>query len=94
MSARARVLLVAGPEPDDVTGTLARALRDAGAEVIYTAGQSAEQIAHTALQEDVDAVGVLGNTAALTALLADREAADIAVFAPDLPLDEVLALLP
>ena len=38
---------------------IARALRDAGMEVIYTGlRQTPEQIASAALQEDVDAVGV------------------------------------
>jgi methylmalonyl-CoA mutase C-terminal domain/subunit len=39
--------------------TMTRALRDAGFEVVYTGlHQSPEQIAETALQEDVDAVGL------------------------------------
>ena len=38
---------------------VARALRDAGMEVIYTGvHQTPEQVVETALQEDVDAVGV------------------------------------
>ncbi len=38
---------------------IARALRDAGMEVIYTGlRQTPEQIARAALQEDVDAVGI------------------------------------
>ncbi|MBK5111756.1 MAG: cobalamin B12-binding domain-containing protein [Thermoleophilia bacterium] len=38
---------------------IARALRDAGMEVIYTGlHQTPEQIAETALQEDADAIGV------------------------------------
>lgn len=38
---------------------IARALRDAGMEVIYTGlRQTPEQIASAALQEDVDAVGI------------------------------------
>ena len=38
---------------------VARALRDAGMEVIYTGlHQTAEQVAETALQEDVDVVGL------------------------------------
>jgi methylmalonyl-CoA mutase C-terminal domain/subunit len=38
---------------------VARALRDAGMEVIYTGlHQTPEQIAETALQEDVDVVGL------------------------------------
>jgi len=39
--------------------TMTRALRDAGFEVVYTGlHQTPEQIAETALQEDVDAVGL------------------------------------
>jgi len=39
--------------------TITRALRDGGFEVIYTGlHQSPEQVAETALQEDVDAVGL------------------------------------
>ena len=38
---------------------IARALRDAGMEVIYTGlHQTAEQIVETAIQEDADAVGI------------------------------------
>jgi methylmalonyl-CoA mutase C-terminal domain/subunit len=38
---------------------VARALRDAGMEVIYTGlRQTPEQIAETALQEDVDVIGI------------------------------------
>ena len=38
---------------------VARALRDAGMEVIYTGvHQTPEQVVETALQEDVDAVGI------------------------------------
>src|SRR3954465_1015532 len=38
---------------------IARALRDAGFEVIYTGlHQTAEQVAETVLQEDADAVGL------------------------------------
>ncbi len=38
---------------------IARALRDAGAEVIYTGlHQTPEQVVNTAIQEDVDAIGL------------------------------------
>ncbi len=38
---------------------IARALRDAGMEVIYTGlHQTPEQIAETAIQEDADAIGI------------------------------------
>ena len=44
---------------DRGTKVIARALRDAGFEVIYTGlHQTPEQIAETALQEDADAVGI------------------------------------
>ncbi|TCO65463.1 hypothetical protein [Actinocrispum wychmicini] len=52
-----RVLLVE-LEPDDLaTRTLARALRDEGAEVVYTSAHTAAEVAATAAQEDVRAVG-------------------------------------
>jgi methylmalonyl-CoA mutase, C-terminal domain len=67
---------------------IARALRDAGMEVIYTGlHQTPEMIAATAVQEDVDAVGLsimsgAHNTLcpAVIAELAKRDAGDIAVF--------------
>jgi methylmalonyl-CoA mutase, C-terminal domain len=67
---------------------VARALRDAGVEVIYTGlHQTPEQIVETAIQEDADAVGlsVLSGAhmtlfARVLQLLADREATDITVF--------------
>jgi methylmalonyl-CoA mutase C-terminal domain/subunit len=67
---------------------IARALRDAGFEVIYTGlFQTPEQIAETALQEDADAVGLsILSGAHLTLFpkvvseLADRGRADVLVF--------------
>jgi methylmalonyl-CoA mutase C-terminal domain/subunit len=67
---------------------IARALRDAGMEVIYTGlHQTPEQIVGTAIQEDADAIGLsvlsgAHNTlfAAVIDLLKDRDAADILVF--------------
>ncbi|HSF26655.1 MAG TPA: cobalamin B12-binding domain-containing protein [Actinomycetes bacterium] len=67
---------------------VARALRDAGMEVIYTGlHQTPEQIVETAIQEDADAVGlsVLSGAhmtlfARVIDLLRERGAADIAVF--------------
>jgi methylmalonyl-CoA mutase C-terminal domain/subunit len=45
--------------PDRGAEVVARALRDAGMEVIYTGlHQTPEQIVQTALQEDADAVGL------------------------------------
>ncbi|MEU6594628.1 cobalamin B12-binding domain-containing protein [Streptomyces sp. NPDC046881] len=67
---------------------IARALRDAGMEVIYTGlHQTPEQIVDTAIQEDADAIGLsilsgAHNTlfAAVIDLLREREAEDILVF--------------
>ncbi|HEV8582173.1 MAG TPA: cobalamin B12-binding domain-containing protein [Thermoanaerobaculia bacterium] len=68
---------------------VARALRDAGHEVIYTGlRQTPEQIAAAAVQEDVDAVGLSILSGAhnallpeVTRLLRDQGAPDILVFA-------------
>jgi methylmalonyl-CoA mutase, C-terminal domain len=67
---------------------VARALRDAGMEVIYTGlHQTPEQIVETALQEDADAVGLSVLSGAhmtlfrrVVQLLGEREANDIVVF--------------
>ena len=67
---------------------VARALRDAGMEVIYTGlHQTPEQIVETALQEDADAVGLSVLSGAhmtlfrkVVELLRERDAADIVVF--------------
>jgi methylmalonyl-CoA mutase C-terminal domain/subunit len=67
---------------------VARALRDAGVEVIYTGlHQSAEQIVGAALQEDADAIGLSVLSGAhmtqfrrVLELLAERDAGDIVVF--------------
>jgi methylmalonyl-CoA mutase, C-terminal domain len=67
---------------------VARALRDAGMEVIYTGlHQTPEQIVEAAIQEDADAVGlsVLSGAhmtlfARVIELLRQRDAADIVVF--------------
>jgi methylmalonyl-CoA mutase C-terminal domain/subunit len=67
---------------------VARALRDAGMEVVYTGlHQSPEQIVEAALQEDADAVGlsVLSGAhmtlfARVVELLRERGADDIVVF--------------
>jgi len=68
---------------------VARALRDAGFEVIYTGlRQTPEQIAAAAVQEDVDAVGLSILSGAhnrllpeVTRLLRDAGAGDVLVFA-------------
>jgi methylmalonyl-CoA mutase C-terminal domain/subunit len=67
---------------------VARALRDAGMEVVYTGlHQTPEQIVEAAIQEDADAVGlsVLSGAhmtlfAKVVELLKARDAADIVVF--------------
>jgi methylmalonyl-CoA mutase C-terminal domain/subunit len=78
---------------------VARALRDAGHEVIYTGlHQTPEQIVETAIQEDADLVGLSVLSGAhmtlfrrLVELLEERDARDIGVFgggiipAEDLP---------
>ncbi|MGA7614097.1 MAG: cobalamin B12-binding domain-containing protein [Thermoanaerobaculia bacterium] len=68
---------------------VARALRDAGMEVIYTGlRQTPEQIVAAAVQEDVDAIGLSILSGAhnvlipeIMKLLAEQEAGDIIVFA-------------
>ena len=67
---------------------VARALRDAGMEVVYSGlHQTPEQIVETVIQEDADAVGlsVLSGAhmtlfARLSELLAEREVDDVVVF--------------
>jgi methylmalonyl-CoA mutase, C-terminal domain len=68
---------------------IARALRDAGMEVIYTGlRQTPEQIVAAAVQEDVDAIGLSILSGAhnvlfpeIMRLLKDESAEDIVVFA-------------
>jgi len=67
---------------------VARALRDAGVEVIYTGlHQTPEQVVATAIQEDADAIGLSVLSGAhnylfkrVLELLRDNGAADIVVF--------------
>jgi methylmalonyl-CoA mutase C-terminal domain/subunit len=74
--------------PDRGAEVVARALRDAGMEVIYTGlHQTPEQIVQTALQEDADAVGLsIPSGAHLTLipkvleLFKERDAQDVLVF--------------
>jgi methylmalonyl-CoA mutase C-terminal domain/subunit len=92
MSERERIrVVVAKPGLDGHdrgAKVVARALRDAGMEVIYTGlHQTPEQIVETAIQEDVDAVGLSVLSGAhmtlfrrVVELLAERGAADIVVF--------------
>ena len=83
---------------------VARALRDAGMEVVYTGlHQTPEQIVETVVQEDADAVGlsVLSGAhmtlfARLTELLREREVDDVVVFGggiiPDADREELARL--
>ena len=80
---------------------VARALRDAGFEVIYTGlHQTPDQIAETAIQEDADAVGLSSHSGAHMTLfpkvvtaLHERGAGDILVFAGGvIPADDIPAL--
>ena len=81
--------------------TITRALRDAGFAVIYTGlHQTPEQIAETALQEDVDAVGLsLLSGAHLTLFprvmeeLRQRDLGDVVVFGGGvIPAPDIAAL--
>ena len=80
---------------------VARALRDAGHEVIYTGlHQTPEQIVETAIQEDADLIGLSVLSGAhmslfrrLTELLAERDADDIVVFGGGIVPDEDLPAL-
>lgn len=73
-------LLLVELEPDDLaTRTLARALRDEGAEVVYTSARTAAEIAVTAAQEDVRAVGFAVYDQKVCAELAEHDG--IVVFA-------------
>jgi methylmalonyl-CoA mutase C-terminal domain/subunit len=65
---------------------VARALRDAGMEVVYTGlHQTAEQIVNTAIQEDVDVVGLsLLSGAHMTLFI------DVALLLKEKQIDDVL----
>ena len=80
---------------------VARALRDAGMEVVYTGlHQTPEQIVETAIQEDADAIGLSVLSGAhmtlfrrVMELLAERDAADIVVFGGGIiPADDIAEL--
>ena len=80
---------------------VARALRDAGVEVIYTGlHQTPEQIVATAIQEDVDAIGLSVLSGAhnylfkrVLDLLKEKGADDIVVFGGGIiPPEDVVAL--
>lgn len=103
MSTRIRVV-VAKPGLDGHdrgAKVVARALRDAGMEVIYTGlHQTPEQIVETAIQEDAHAVGLSVLSGAhmtlfpkVVEMLRERGAADIVVFGggiiPDADIPEL-----
>jgi methylmalonyl-CoA mutase C-terminal domain/subunit len=80
---------------------VARALRDAGMEVIYTGlHQTPEQIVETAVQEDADCIGLsvlsgahLTLFARVVELLAARGADDVVVFGGGIiPEDDIATL--
>jgi methylmalonyl-CoA mutase C-terminal domain/subunit len=80
---------------------VARALRDAGMEVIYTGlHQTPEQIVAAVLQEDADAVGLSIHSGAhmtlfprVVELLRERDASDILVFGGGIiPREDIAAL--
>jgi isobutyryl-CoA mutase small subunit len=80
---------------------IARALRDAGMEVIYTGlHQTPEQIVETAIQEDADAVGISILSGAhmtlvprIVDLLRQRDASDVLVLVGGtIPADDVAEL--
>jgi methylmalonyl-CoA mutase C-terminal domain/subunit len=80
---------------------VARALRDAGHEVIYTGlHQTPEQIVETAIQEDADLIGLSVLSGAhmtlfrrLVELLGERDASDIVVFGGGIIPEEDIPLL-
>ena len=80
---------------------VARALRDAGMEVVYTGlHQAPEQIVEAALQEDVACIGLSIHSGAhmtlfpkVVQLLRERDAADIVVFGGGIvPREDIVAL--
>jgi methylmalonyl-CoA mutase C-terminal domain/subunit len=80
---------------------VARALRDAGHEVIYTGlHQTPDQIVETAIQEDADLIGLSVLSGAhmtlfrrLVELLAERDASDIVVFGGGIIPEDDIPLL-
>lgn len=80
---------------------IARALRDAGMEVIYTGlRQTPEQIVSAAVQEDVDAIGLSILSGAhnvlfpeIMRLLGEQDASDIVVFAGGIIPEQDIAKL-
>lgn len=100
MSGRIRVV-VAKPGLDGHdrgAKVVARALRDAGMEVVYTGlHQTPEQVVHSALQEDADAIGLSVLSGAhmtqfgkVVELLREQGADDVVVFGGGIIPDEDL----
>jgi methylmalonyl-CoA mutase, C-terminal domain len=79
---------------------VARALRDAGVEVIYTGlHQTPEQVVETAIQEDVDAVGISILSGAhmtlvprIIQLMRDRNAEVPILVGGTIPNDDIIEL--
>ena len=103
MSSRIRVV-VAKPGLDGHdrgAKVVARALRDAGMEVIYTGlHQTPEQIVETVLQEDADAVGLsvlsgahMTQFARVSELLKEQDAEDVVIFGGGIIPEEDMAPL-
>jgi methylmalonyl-CoA mutase, C-terminal domain len=104
MSERKIRVLIAKPGLDGHdrgAKVIARALRDAGMEVIYTGlRQTPEQIVAAAVQEDVDAIGLSILSGAhnvlfpeIMRLLEEEEAKDIIVFAGGIIPEQDIAKL-
>jgi len=103
MAAKIRVVIakVGLDGHDRGAKVIARALRDAGMEVIYTGlHQLPEQIVETAIQEDADAVGISILSGAhmtlvpkVVGLLRERGAGDVLVIVGGtIPGDDIAAL--
>ncbi len=103
MNGRIRVVVAkAGLDGHDRGAKIiARTLRDAGMEVIYTGlHQTPEQIVETAIQEDADAIGISILSGAhmtlvprILDLLAERDAADLlVVVGGTVPSDDIVEL--
>ena len=105
MTASPRIRVVVGKPGldghDRGAKIVARALRDAGHEVVYTGlHQTPEQIVETAIQEDADLIGLSVLSGAhmtlfrrLIALLAERDASDIVVFGGGIIPEEDIPVL-
>ena len=104
MSERSVRILVAKPGLDGHdrgAKIIARALRDAGFEVIYTGlHQTPEMIAEAAVQEDVDAIGLSILSGAhmtlfpkILEMLKERGAGDVPVFGGGIIPDEDIVAL-